>query len=282
MELRQPIRVIVIAAHPDEADMYAGGTAALFAEAGHKVKFLSLTNGDCGHYELRGEELAQRRKQEALAAAKCLGIEEYEVMDTPDGTIEPTLPFRNEVIRQIRRWKADLVISFHPEGGISPDNRYTGKIVSDAVPFTTVSNYLPDEPGLTTRPLVLLMPDTTMIHDYRPDIVIDVGRTIEKKLLACDAHATQFYESPAWHSGTLDRLPALWEDKKKHLLEGWSETFYVSLKMMPALERWYGARRAAEVRYAEPFEIARYSRSASLEEWKAYLPMLADEADLKQ
>lgn len=278
MKLEQPIRVIVIAAHPDEADMYAGGTAALFAEAGHKVKFLSLTNGDCGHYEQRGEQLAERRKQEAQEAAKCLGIEEYEVLDTPDGTIEPTLPFRNEVIRQIRRWKADIVITFHPEGGISPDNRYTGKIVSDAVPFTTVSNYLPDTPGLKKSPLVLLMPDMTMIDQYRADIVIDVGRTIGKKLLACDAHATQFYETPAWHNGTLDRLPVEWEEKKKHLLEGWSETFHVSPKMMPALERWYGAKRAAEVRYAEPFEIARCSRPASPEEWKAVLPIPADES----
>ncbi|MFD1774021.1 PIG-L deacetylase family protein [Paenibacillus rhizophilus] len=276
MELERQIRVIVIGAHPDEADMYAGGTAALFAERGHKVKFLSLTNGDCGHYEQRGEELARRRKLEAQAAADCLGIEEYEVLDTSDGTIEPTLPFRNEVIRQIRRWKADIVITFHPEGGISPDNRYTGLIVSDAVPFTSVRGYLPDEPALTDRPLVLLMPDTTMIHDYRADIVIDVEHTIEKKLRACDAHATQFYESPAWHRGNLDQLPVEWEDKKQYLLEGWSETFYVSQRMIPALEQWYGEKRAAEVRYAEPFEIARYSRPASMDELRQWLPMLAD------
>ncbi|MNB68338.1 Mycothiol S-conjugate amidase [compost metagenome] len=272
----QPIRVIVIGAHPDEADMYAGGTAALFAERGHQVKFLSLTNGDAGHYEERGERLAARRKQEAQSAAQCLGIAEYEVLGTPDGTVEPTLPFRNEVIRHIRRWRADLVISFHPEGGISPDNRYTGRVVSDAVPFTTVRGYMPDEPALSRPPLVLLMPDTNMLDDYKADIVIDVESTMEKKLLACDAHATQFYESPAWHRGIPGQLPIEWEDRKKHLLEGWSTTFHASPKMLPALQMWYGKERASAVRYAEPFEIARCSRPASREEWRSWLPMSAE------
>lgn len=73
MELRQPIRVLLIGPHPVEADIYAGGTAAKYAERGHQVKFLSLTNGDCGHYEQSFQELVERCNNEAQAAANCLG-----------------------------------------------------------------------------------------------------------------------------------------------------------------------------------------------------------------
>ena len=89
--MKEEIRVIVIGAHPDEPDIYAGGTAALFAELGHRVKFLSLTDGCCGHYSMTRTELVKRRRQEAEDAAKRLGIDEYEVLHTPDGELLPPL-----------------------------------------------------------------------------------------------------------------------------------------------------------------------------------------------
>ena len=81
------LRVMVVAAHPDEADMYTGGTAALLAESGAAVKFLSITNGDAGHYEIGGIQLARRRWEEAQQAAKRLGIDEYEVLNEHDGEL---------------------------------------------------------------------------------------------------------------------------------------------------------------------------------------------------
>lgn len=61
----EPLRVIMIGAHPDDCDISGGGTAALFAQMGHKVKFVSLTNGDKGHHLMKPEELAARRKKES-------------------------------------------------------------------------------------------------------------------------------------------------------------------------------------------------------------------------
>jgi LmbE family N-acetylglucosaminyl deacetylase len=262
----------MIGAHPDEPDMYAGGLAALYIEAGHRVKFLSLTNGDAGHFAIPQRELAARRKEEAQEAARRLGIEAYEVLDTSDGMLEASIPLRQEVIRQIRSFEPDVLVTFHPEGGISPDNRYTGKVVSDAVPYVGLPGYMPEISYLKKRLLVLLMPDMSLQNDYRPDVAISIDSVIEKKLLACDAHATTFYELSAWFRGRIDQVPRDWEGKRRYLLEGWPN-FYASAKLREPLARLYGADYAAAVRFAEGFEIARYGFKPNEEELRALLPI---------
>src|SRR5215469_11766483 len=104
-----PVRVIAFGAHPDDCDQGAGGLAAKYAALGHKVKFVSVTNGDAGHQSQHGEELAKRRRAEAGEAGRRIGIE-YEVLDNHDGKLLPTLEVREQVIREIRQWKADIVI----------------------------------------------------------------------------------------------------------------------------------------------------------------------------
>ena len=73
------IRVIAFGAHPDDCDIKAGGLAAKYAEAGHAVKFVSVTNGDAGHHEMSGGMLAKRRRAEAQESGRRLGIE-YETV----------------------------------------------------------------------------------------------------------------------------------------------------------------------------------------------------------
>src|SRR5699024_617476 len=90
-EEQDPIRVIAIFAHPDDADVKMGGTAALMADHGHAVKFVSLTNGDAGHHEQGGGALAKRRRAEAKEAARRFGIDEYTVLDNHDGELMPEL-----------------------------------------------------------------------------------------------------------------------------------------------------------------------------------------------
>src|SRR5262249_44095955 len=77
-------RIIVFGAHPDDAELKAGGTAIRWVKQGHKVKFVSVTNGDIGHWRIKGDELAKRRLAEVEAAAKVLGIE-TEVLPIHDG-----------------------------------------------------------------------------------------------------------------------------------------------------------------------------------------------------
>lgn len=258
--MKDVLRVIVIAAHPDEPEIYAGGTTALLTERGHQVKYLSLTNGDAGHYEMSGEALAKRRATEALEAAKHLGVVEYEILDNHDGWLLPTLELREAVIRRIRSWKADIVIAFHPEGGTHTDNRYAGRVVADSSAFIAkVPNIVPDTPCLDEPPLFLLMPDYSMRASYKADIVIDIGPVLEKKLLACHSHATQFYEFAPFEQGMTKPVPYDLEGKRQFILEGWSTFFRVSDEMLPTLEQDYGFEEAGKVRFAEPFEYADYN-----------------------
>ncbi|MGO4348863.1 PIG-L deacetylase family protein [Paenibacillus sp. MCAF9] len=276
MSTQQQKNIIVIAAHPDEPEIYAGGTSALFAEMGHRVKFVSLTNGDCGHYSISGQELVDRRTQEAYEAARRLGVLDYSILNISDGRLTNSFEVREEVIRQIRNWKADVVITFHPEGAGHVDNRNAGRIVRDAADFIAkVPNSVPDAPYLEQSPLFLLMPDYGKRHAYSPDLVVDIGSVIEKKLLGCDAHASQFYEFAPWQRNLLDQVPQTWDARKDYILQYWSSFIEVSSEMLPTLDRLYEDGKSGKTKYAEPFEIADYGRRPSDTELKQLFPMLS-------
>src|SRR5947209_4100044 len=112
------LRVIAFAAHPDDCDQKAGGTAAKWAAQGYQVKFVSVTNGDAGHQTEGGGALARRRRAEAREAGRRIGIQ-YVFLDNHDGDLLPTLALRGQIIRQIRQWNAELVLAppphdYHP------------------------------------------------------------------------------------------------------------------------------------------------------------------------
>src|SRR5881392_3087367 len=107
------LRIIVFGAHPDDCELDAGGTAARWSKLGHKVKFVSVTNGDIGHHEMAGATLAKRRTAEVKRCAEILGIE-TEVLDIHDGELMPSLENRRTITRKIREWKADVVIAHRP------------------------------------------------------------------------------------------------------------------------------------------------------------------------
>ena len=107
------LRIICFGAHPDDAEYKSGGTAALWAQLGHHVKLVSVTNGDIGHWAMAGGPLAKRRAAESAEVAKRLGVES-EVLDIHDGELIPSLENRREITRLIREWGADIVISHRP------------------------------------------------------------------------------------------------------------------------------------------------------------------------
>ena len=143
------LRIICFGAHPDDCEIQAGGVAALWAAKGHKVKFVSVTNGDIGHWREAGGPLATRRKAEVEAAAKLLGIE-TEVLDIHDGELLPTVENRRTLTRLIREWKADIVMGPRPND-YHPDHRYTGVLVQDAAYMVTVPAVAP-VPSPPARP----------------------------------------------------------------------------------------------------------------------------------
>src|SRR5947199_7972695 len=202
----QPVRVIAFGAHPDDCDLGAGGIAAKYAARGDKVKFVSLTNGDAGHQSLRGEELAKRRRAEALEAGRRIGIA-YEVLANHDGKLLPTLEVREQVNREIRRWHADLVLAPRPND-YHPDHRYTGVLVQDAAYMVVVPNVASDTPPLRRNPVFMYFEDGFQKpNPFTPDVAISIDDVIEKKLDMLDAHVSQVYEWLPWVAGTLETVP---------------------------------------------------------------------------
>ena len=106
------MNIVVIGAHPDDCEAYAGGTAIKWLRAGNRVLFVSLTNGDAGHHEMGGGVLARRRREESEASARRGGME-TQILDHHDGELMPSLAILHEVIRIIRRYLADVVISYY-------------------------------------------------------------------------------------------------------------------------------------------------------------------------
>src|SRR5215210_2273101 len=99
----EPLRIICFGAHPDDCEIQAGGTAALWAAKGHKVKFVSVTNGDIGHWRDAGGPVAKRRKAQGEEAARIRAIEVH-VLDIHDGELLPTREYRKMITNLIREW----------------------------------------------------------------------------------------------------------------------------------------------------------------------------------
>ena len=197
------IRVIAFGAHPDDAEIRAGGVAAKFAAKGHLVKFVSVTNGDAGHCEQGGGALAKRRRAEAQEAARKLGIAEYEVLDNHDGELMPTLEVRKQIIRLIRQWNADIVLSPRPYD-YHPDHRYTSILVQDAAFMVLIPMVVTDAPPLRKNPVFLYYEDGFQKpQPFSPDIAISVDDVWQKKLDAFEAEPSQFYEAQpkCWGGG---------------------------------------------------------------------------------
>ena len=262
----EPVRVIAFGAHPDDCDLGAGGLAAKYAALGDKVKFVSLTNGDAGHQSQGGIELANRRRAEAKEAGRRIGIE-YEVLDNHDGQLLPTLDVREQVIREIRQWKADIVIAPRPT-----DHRYTGVLVQDASYMVIVPNVVKDTPPLPRNPVFLYYSDRfTRPQPFQPDIVVSIDDVFDKKIDMLDAHVSQFYEWLPWTSGTLDQVPKDAVARKKWLAKQSRALRDALPEWQKSLEKRYGTE-APHIQHVEAFEITEYGRQPTEAEIRKLFP----------
>ena len=210
------LNIIAFGAHPDDCDQGAGGIAAKYAALGHRVRFVAVTNGDAGHQTEGGGALAARRRAEAQEAGRRIGIE-YVVLDNHDGELVPSVDVRNQIIRQIRQWNADLVLAPRPND-YHPDHRYTGVLVQDAAYMVVVPNIASDTPALRKNPVFMYFQDGFQRpNPFTPDVAISIDDVIEKKLDMLDAHVSQFYEWLPWVAGNLDRVPKGAAERKQWL-----------------------------------------------------------------
>ncbi len=266
------LRIICFGAHPDDAELHASGVGAMWAAQGHHVKFVAMTSGDIGHWRDSGGALAQRRKAEVEQAAQILGVT-VQVLDIHDGELMPTLENRKTVIRLIREWKADIVMSHRPND-YHPDHRYGGILVQDAA-FMVQVPFMTDVPPLEKNPVFLYLPDRfTKPTPFRADIAVSIDPAIEKKMDALAVMETQFLEGGALGHARL--LPKDADGKARRVEEVrqmHSARFQsVANRFRPQLIEWYGAERGEKIQYAEAFEICEYGRQPDREEIKRLFP----------
>lgn len=266
----QQLRVLCIGAHPDDCEIQFGGTAARFTGSGHAVKFLSVTNGDAGHQVLEGEELAAVRVREAKEAARRLGIAASEVLSHHDGQLVPSLAARWEIVRAIRSWQADIVLTHRPYD-YHPDHRYTGQLVQDSAYLVVVPNVCPDIPALRRNPVFLYLEDRfERPVPFSADVAVDIDDSWERKLDAMDAHASQFYEWLPWVDGRSHEVPGEADARRAWLNALWTRMPCGNVRS--TLVKRYGAEHGRAVEHAEAFELCEYGRRPSPAELDELFP----------
>ena len=255
-------RVIVICAHPDDAELTTGGTTILLTRLGYKIKYVSLTNGNKGHHQGTKNEIAFRRYKETREAAKRLNCE-YEVLNNEDGELEASLKNRMEVIRLIREWKADIVIT-HPSYDYHPDHRNASLLVQDAAFLVTVPKILPEVPALEENPLFLYTRGRyTNRQKPSPDIVVDITPVVREKADAIDAHESQIYEWLPWINRSKEVIPETREGRLEHVLNVYVlKRGEIKAEDLPVVEKWYGSSAQA-VNTIEAFEICEFGRKVT-------------------
>ena len=265
------LNIVVIGAHPDDCDLDAGGTAILYAQMGHNVMFVSLTNGDAGHFNTGGGALAKIRMAEAEEAGKRFGVK-YVVLDNHDGELMPNLNVRLQVIRLIRQWNADVVIGPRPYD-YHPDHRNTAIIVQDAAYLVIVPNVAPDTPPLKVNPVFLYSKDGFKKPlPFSPDIAVVITAVNDKKFYAITAHKSQVFEWLPWTSGSLDKVPKGDKERVEWVSKRYTQA--VTAQERESLVKWYGNEKGDAVKTVETFEICEYGKQPDDELVRKLFPMI--------
>ncbi|MDF1811550.1 MAG: PIG-L family deacetylase [Verrucomicrobiales bacterium] len=270
----KPLRIIAFGAHPDDVEFRLSGCAAKWVAKGHKVKFVSVTNGDIGHWNESGGVLARRRGAEVKEAAKRLGVE-VEMLDIHDGELMPTLENRKTIARLIRDWDADIVLTHRPYD-YHPDHRNAGLLVRDAAFMIKVPFYVPDSPPIKHSTTFLYFYDRfTTPYPFEADIAVSIDDVFDKKLHAIDALESQVYEGGALGSEkTLTQRFAVDPVMRKRFLKNsWEKRDgNIAKKFRAALIKRYGEEKGQAVKVAEVFKICEYAHQPTEAEIKRLFP----------
>jgi len=129
-------RALCIVAHPDDIDFFCAGTVLRLTGRRALVDFVLVTSGDKGSHEpeATSAELAATREREQLAAATVLGAGRVEFLRHPDAEVVESLELRRELVREIRRSRPEVLLTFDPTPGYRqhPDHRAVGRVALDA------------------------------------------------------------------------------------------------------------------------------------------------------
>ena len=203
-------RVMVVTAHPDDAEFGAGGTVARFAQQGCEITYVLVTNGNkgSGDRSMTAERLAIIREEEQRNAARALGVERVQFLGYPDGELEDTRDLRRDISREIRRWRPDLIITQNPHRtyhlGISHrDHRITGGVVLDC--FYPLARDHMAFPELMPEFEPHKVREIYVMQWENPHLVVDITDTMDLKLKALACHLSQLTDFRAVEARVRDR-----------------------------------------------------------------------------
>jgi LmbE family N-acetylglucosaminyl deacetylase len=192
-------RVLVVSAHPDDPDIGAGGAVARLADNGAEVIYVVVTDGSQGGEDpkQKDSELVAIREKEQKAAARVLGVKKVEFLGYKDGHVTPDLKLRRDIVRMIRKYKPELVITHtpgrvldQPMGGSHPDHLAVGE--------ATLAAVYPD--SRNPRAFRSLLKEGLDAHEVKEvwipfwtsgDYLVDITKTLDRKLEAINKHQSQ-------------------------------------------------------------------------------------------
>jgi len=252
------MKILAIGAHPDDCEILTGGTAAKYARAGARARFVSATNGDTGHFAIGGGVLARRRAEEAKKAAAEAGIESV-VLDIHNNGLEADIPTREIFIRLIREYAPDIIFTHRP-WDYHPDHRRTSLLVQDSSYAVLIPNVCPLTPVLKKTPAIFYTHDYfKKPAEFAPDVVVAIDDYMDVKIRIAHAHESQIYEWLPWVDGQLDDVPGdeagrlAWITEKQQMRDKKTAD-----RFREQLIARYGPDKGAAVQYAEAFERCEY------------------------
>ncbi len=207
-------KILVILAHPDDPEFFLGGTIARWIKAGHEVRYVLLTQGDKGAKDenLTAADVSEIRIREQRDAVGFLGVASVDFMDYEDGYLVPDLEMRKRVVRFIRKYKPQILVTCDPSNLFPssqyinhPDHRYAGQVVVDAV-FPAAGNHFFFMDLLEEGYAPHEVEEVWMSLTTEPDVILDVTEHFSTKVDALKKHASQIGDPDAFEARMVERM----------------------------------------------------------------------------
>ena len=194
-----PNHVLILMAHPDDPEFSAGGTLAAWSRSGARITYVIVTDGSKGSDDpdMSGARLAEIRCAEQRAAAEVLGVSEVQFLGYPDGEVFNSMELRRDLVRQIRTYQPDLVITHDPTARLigntrinHPDHLAVGEAALNAVfPLARDRLSFPEllQEGLEPHKVMTIY----LVMTDLPNLVVDISDTLTTKIESLILHRTQ-------------------------------------------------------------------------------------------
>jgi LmbE family N-acetylglucosaminyl deacetylase len=269
MTMARSPKLLILGAHPDDAEFHAGALSIRYRELGYPVKWISATDGRSGHHLDSSEDLIVRRKAEAARSAARIGAE-CDVWPFPDGSLQPDLELRHAIIREIRQYQPDLVLTHRP-WDYHPDHRALGQAVQDACYLVTVPRILPDTPALSKDPVVASMVDLFQRPvPFCPDFVLDGTPEFDRVVDLLSCHVSQVFEFLPVSFNAPEPVPS---DPKER--NSWLARWFAT-SIAGRVEAFAPLLDAPPAALLEAYEVSEYASQLSRETLAGLFPGCVD------